>query len=91
MVLAFAFLTCLTITSIIYAKFGKYPVLESFEMLLYLYPFFFTLNLLLQYCHYINLLRSRYKILNEQLKAIANEKVPAAGKYALNVLFVFYM
>lgn len=46
-----------------------------------IFPYFINLLMELQYCHYLNILRIRYKLLNEYLETLVEETPSYQSKY----------
>lgn len=44
-------------------------------------PYFINLLMELQYCHYLDILRIRYKLLNEYLETLVQETKFSSGKF----------
>ncbi|XP_044267813.1 putative gustatory receptor 28a [Tribolium madens] len=73
----------LTVNVIFFATFEYGTQVYSFFIMFMtcILPYFINLLMELQYCHYLNILRVRYKLLNEYLETLVQETQTLNGKF----------
>lgn len=79
----FLIVSMLTMNCVFFASLRYGTQLYSFSItfLTIILPYFINLLMELQYCHYLNILRIRYKLLNEYLETLVQETKTHSGKH----------